>query len=68
MSQYTPEELARIQAAVRENESNDQIAVQRTQQGLVDFLHMVGMHVIAKAVANLAWSAFSQLMRALGWK
>lgn len=67
MTQYTDAELAELRAAIRAEVQSEFQAEQRSQSGLVKFLNAVGMHLLARMVANLTISAWHQFKRLLGW-
>lgn len=68
MSQnYTAAELAELRAAIREEVRSELQASERSQHGLVAFLRMVGLHVLARTVANLTYQAWQQFRKMIGW-
>lgn len=67
MSDYTESELDELRSAIRGEMRAEIQAAERSQNGLVNFLKAVGMHVLARMVANLTYSAWNQFKRLIGW-
>ena len=64
---YSDSELAELRAAIRAEVQSEMQAAQRSQNGLVTFLRAVGLHVLARMVANLTYSAFNRFKKLIGW-
>lgn len=67
MSDYTESELAELRSALRAEVQAEMQAAERSQNGLVTFLRAVGLHVLARMVAGLTYSAWKQFRRLIGW-
>lgn len=67
MASYTDAELAELRAAIRAEVQSEIQAEQRSQSGLVKFLNAVGLHLLARMVANLTIAAWQRFKRLLGW-
>jgi hypothetical protein len=67
MADYTDAELTELRAAIREEVRSELEASQRSQNGLASFLKTVGLHVLARMVANLTYSAWQRFKRLIGW-